>query len=540
MARSRQLPVWERGERTTPDENRAVVKQRSSDGQYDLPLAEAHRPASMPAPKAARRLWFAIYLPCLTLEAVADGEPNCAVVEEQQGVHRVVQASPAAREAGVMPGQTGNAALALLPQLSLEVRNPIREQQQLEAIAGWLEQFSSCISIADRDLLVLEIAGSLKLFGGLKALRRQLRSGLGELGFTAAVAIAPTPLAASWLARARQQACVRHVDNIVPALRTLPLSCLRWPEATVDALRGMGVTTVGDCLRLPRVGFAKRLGVQRLLELDRASGQLADPRDTWRSPERFVADFEMTEEQSDRELLLAICDELLQSHERFLLRRQLGSQHLRFSFFHLKSAATELSIGAAELSRSAVHWGELLRIRFEQLVLPEPVIAVRLWGGDARPLLTESRSLSFTQDKEKRGARYSMSQLAERLIARIGRRSVRLLGLRNDHRPQRASAEDDVFANSRIERLDTSWVEGLRRPLWLLAEPQVLAVEQGWPMYDGCLQFIDGPERFETGWWDGESIARDYFVACNPAGLRLWVFRDRREAEAWYLHGLFG
>ncbi|MEM9401696.1 MAG: DNA polymerase Y family protein [Pseudomonadota bacterium] len=539
MGRVRQLPVCPRDERTTPAETRPVVKRQSADGQYGLPLSEASEPLKSPAPSPAERLFFAVYVPLLPLEAVAPRDNVSAVVEEQQSVYRVVHADPRAIEAGVMAGQTSQAALALVPGLNLETRSPLKEQQQLEQLAGWLEQFSSFVSMADCDLLLLEIAGSLKLFGGLKALRQQIVDGLKQLGFTVCLAIAPTPLAATWLARAGRRSCIRDNHHLVPTLRELPLDCLHWPVTVTDALRGIGVTTVGDCLRLPRDGFAKRFGVAHLLQLDRAVGLLPDPRDAWRSPERFVADFEMTEEQADRELLLAICDELLQSHERFLLKRQLGTQALTLAFYHLKSPATELAVGAVELSRSAAHWCGLLRLQFEQLSLPEPVIAVRLRGGDARPLATESAALSFGTQKSG-AASYSMKQLAERLVARIGRESVSRLALRQDHRPQRASREHDVFAGTPIDKIDTSWVEGLRRPLWLLSRPERLPVRQGCPVHEGRLEFLSGPERFETGWWDADAIARDYFVVRTTAGLRLWVFRDRREPGAWYLHGLFG
>ena len=63
----------------------------------------------------------------------------------------------------------------------------------------------------------------------------------------------------------------------------------------------------------PGKGFARRFGPQRLIELDRALGRLPDPRTSWRAPERFCTDYEMTEEQSDRELLLVpSVSELLQ------------------------------------------------------------------------------------------------------------------------------------------------------------------------------------------------------------------------------------
>lgn len=539
MARVRQRPVWPRDDTQAPPEKRPVVKRIDADGQYGLPLAEAPVVDNEASPDISPHLWFAVYLPSLALQAVSPEQGLCAVVEEQQGVHRVLMADPRAAQAGVQPGQTSNAALALVPDLHLEVRSEVREQQALELLATWLERFSSFVSMADRDLLLLEIAGSLKLFGGLKALRRTIVDGLREQGFDALLAIAPTPLAATWLARAGQRACIRDRSNIVSALRSLPLNCLCWPPTICESLEKVGVSTVGDCLRLPRDGFARRFGVSRLLELDRAVGRLPDPRDAWRSPETFVADFEMTEEQSDRELLLAICRELLQTHERFLLRRQLGTQQLLFSFYHLKAPATELHLGAASLSRSARHWFDLLKIRFEQLSLPEPVIAVRLRGGHARALSTDTQALSFT-DEQQAASGYSMSQLAERLIARVGRQSVRGVAMCHDHRPQYAIRERDVLRESSIEKIDTSWVQGLKRPLWMLSEPVPLAVDGGHPVYRGRLQLLHGPERFETGWWDEDGVARDYYVASNSAGLRLWVFRNRSMHGGWYLHGLFG
>jgi protein ImuB len=74
----------------------------------------------------------------------------------------------------------------------------------------------------------------------------------------------------------------------------------------------------------------------------------------------------------------------------------------------------------------------------------------------------------------------------------------------------------------------------------MLPEPALLSVEQGYPLYQGRLNILEGPERLETGWWDEDSIARDYYTAVNPQGMRLWVFRNRRFEPAWYLHGYFG
>ena len=80
----------------------------------------------------------------------------------------------------------------------------------------------------------------------------------------------------------------------------------------------------------------------------------------------------------------------------------------------------------------------------------------------------------------------------------------------------------------------------LQRPLWMLPQPARLPVDEGYPLHQGRLRILDGPERLETGWWDDDGIARDYYTAINPRGMRLWVFRNRRPDGAWYLHGLFG
>jgi protein ImuB len=511
-------------------------------GQASLPLADVppgnHLRTARTSTPVIRQLWFCIYLPQLSLEAFAKGDAPLAVLEERQGVHRVLLVNAAARAAGVMPGQSSNAALALLPELELELRNALNEQQVIESLANWLEQFSSFISLAGNDLLLLEVAGSQRLFGGLQNLRRQIAAGLKQQRFTAALAIAPTPLAATWLARGGQRICIRDTANLAARLRNLPLTVLAWPPSMVEALTGMGITSIGDCLRLPREGFARRFGSARLLELDRALGHLPDPRRSWRAAEQFCLDYELQEELIDRQLLLAVCAELLQTLEQFLLSRQLGTQAVEFSFFHLRAAATSVSLACVEVDRSARRWCDLLGMRFERLCLPQPVIAIRLQAGNTQALQASSGHLSFS-GQGRAADQYSMIQLAERLTARIGGHSVMGLTAVAEHRPQYASSPRKLLAN-RISDALTLVRLGFKRPLWMLPEPALLAVEQGCPRHFGRLQLLTGPERLETGWWDENGIARDYYTAINSRGMRLWVFRNRNAEAEWYLHGLFG
>ena len=77
------------------------------------------------------------------------------------------------------------------------------------------------------------------------------------------------------------------------------------------------------------------------------------------------------------------------------------------------------------------------------------------------------------------------------------------------------------------------------RPLWLLTEPVPLPGDE-WPRHQGPLEIESGPERIESGWWDGRDVRRDYYVARSRSGVRLWVYREHRGERRWFMHGVFG
>jgi protein ImuB len=73
-----------------------------------------------------------------------------------------------------------------------------------------------------------------------------------------------------------------------------------------------------------------------------------------------------------------------------------------------------------------------------------------------------------------------------------------------------------------------------QRPLWLLQTPR--------PVDRQRLRLLAGPERIESGWWDGGDVRRDYYRAVDAADSFLWVYREANGGEAperWFVHGLF-
>lgn len=510
---------------------------------FELPLVastSARTPSSTSTGLTpVTRLWLGIYLPALALEAL--GRDNTAtaraVFDDKGGVRQVLLANAAAISAGINPGLSVNSALALLPLLELEQRDVQCERRALLSLAGWAEQFTSFVTVEAPTILLLELAGSLRLFYGLQALRQKISAGLGEQGFSAALAIAPTPLAATWLARAGQRVCIQDMLKLTSVLSVLPLTCLGWPTSVYESLYGMGISRIGDCLRLPRQGFAKRFGACRLLELDRAVGRLPDPRISYRTPERFSVDYELTEELSDSDLILNICQPLLQKLEHFLLFRQLAVQRVKFSFFHFRHATTCVSLGCVQPDRALKHWFDLLRIRFDRLLFPAPVIAIRLRAGQGQAMSVDTEVLPFNK-KDRRNQNGPIEHLVERLGARIGNALVHGVTTVAEHRPQYAG-RPELLLDRRPQGSPTPACWPVSRPLWMLAQPEPLTLDADRPVYQGTLVFEEGPERLETGWWDEDGIARDYFVAVNPRGMRLWVYQNRNKENGWYLHGIF-
>jgi len=428
---------------------------------------------------------------------------------------------------GVRPGLALNTALALLPGLETKARDERRERSALARLGAWAGQYTPRVSLTPPDAVLLEVRGSLALFGGLERLQEKIGEELSGLGYSAQLGFAPTPLAASWLARAGEGG-VTEAHALAGRLGLLSLACVRWSEETQQALHEVGVRSVGDCLRLPRDGFARRFGVDCLIDLDRALGRRPDPRPEFHPPTRFSSRLELPFGVQALEPLRHAFDLLLRELAGYLRGRDGGVQALRLDLVHHETPATSVRLELAQPCRDSDHLLDLFMTRLERVVLLAPVLELRLHSGPV--LARDAQTLDLLAGRTP-SAMTSM-QLIERLRARLGVSAVHGLSTRPEHRPELAWSIDE--AGTRESRpVDHD------RPLWLLMQPQVLDEAEGHPCLEGALELLQGPERIETGWWDAD-VMRDYYIACSPQGTRVWVFRERQGARRWFLQGVFG
>jgi protein ImuB len=440
-----------------------------------------------------------------------------------------------------IPQPQRQAALVIEPrELWLGVHLPDLENQQplLMRLALFAQRFTSRVSLEPPDGLLLEVKGSLHLFGGVQRLYRAFQTGCVAAGVRPIIALAPTPLAALAGARAGIAFKVLDESRLVGALTALPLRVLRWPPAVLERLARMGVHSIGQALRLPRAGFARRFGTEQLLSLDRLVARSADPRLGFRAPERFRVHRSFTYEREHAGAMLTALTPLLEDLGRFLQARQCGVTEITCQLQHRHVPHTYCVLKLAAPEADADYLIEWFALRFTALVLPAPVRACVLRTGLLVPRAPAAGSL--WQPGEYGGGSHAGSPaFIERLRARLGAGAVHGLQLHASHRPEVASQRLDLEAlRAQRKSAPVSWP--VIRPVWMLPIPELLPEVHGRPQRNGSLQLQGGPERIETGWWEQQEVARDYYRAIDARGVRLWIFRERQAPHRWFLHGMAG
>jgi protein ImuB len=432
------------------------------------------------------------------------------------------------------------------------------DTSEVQALRGALEQlalraqrFTPRVSLVPPDGLVLEVKGSLHLFGGVDGLSRALARECTSLRLKSMVAFAPTPLAALVAARVNKPFVVTEPTRLVGQLIPLPLAALRWPAETLDRLARMGVRTIGQALRLPRAGFARRFGVDSLATLDRLTGRSPDLRDRFHARERFRRRRELNYELESHDAILAALAPLLAELGKFLEARQCGVMRLECLLRHRHAEPTSCVLGLATPLADVRRLTELLGERLGALTLPEPVRACELRSSSLVLRVFSSNSV-WQPGEHGGGAGAEAPELIERLRARLGPEAVYGLQVLPGHRPENTwgvrepvpagdflSGRSVIAGRSGRDSAPRPW-PAFRRPMWLLPMPKLLSERDGLPRRRGPLRLLGEAERIETGWWDDGDIARDYYTALDVHGVRLWIYRERAAPHRWFLHGVFG
>ena len=412
----------------------------------------------------------------------------------------------------------------------------------LQTLAIWALQFTPRVAVAD-EAVVMELAASVRLFGGWHALCDRVVSEGTELGVSQ-VAWAPNSLAALALARVGVEDGFRQPLDVL--LDALPMDTLSAVRAHRLTLAHIGCRTLGDVRRLPRGGVGRRFDKQLLAALDQAYGRAPEVHRWIALPERFAQRLELMFRVDDATALLFGARRLLLSLCGWLAARHSGITAFTLRWAHdamrAKSAGDggSLTVRTAEPTRNLEHLCRLLGEHLARVELLAPVGDLELVADEVMPL--EETSASWLPD-DNAGSE-TLPLVLERIAARLGPHRVQRPVLCEDHRPEWMCRWQP--APEPLPRKPAT-VSDLPQPGFILSAPLKLLVRGNRPYYQGELQLLAGPQRVEGGWWDRDetvgqirNVVRDYWVAQSAHAGVLWVFQTRLdEAPAWFLHGIF-
>jgi len=490
------------------------------------------------------RVYLAVHLPKLPLEVFRPKwlpEPQAGSVALEKD--KVVIADAAARAAGIRLGMKRGGVLTLSAEVLMFERDAAREAQAAREVGVALMRFSPDVTLAEEATVIVEIGASLRLFGGVRALCRQARAILDAFGFTARIGIAPTGQGAWLLARHGNRRVLR-LASLERVLSPLPMEAVPEVRAFADWFAGLGCATIADVRRLPRAGLQRRCGEHMLDSLDRAFGTAPELFDWLVLAPTFSAHLELPDRIEHADGALHAAHRLIVQLCGWLCAKQLAVTAIVLSLEHERGrqamAPTSLEIALAEPAWQEAHLLRLLKERLHRIELAAPMIAVRLDASKVEAAAPPAEQLF----PEPGGSAQSHARLLELLVARLGEDNVLRPAPTADYRPEVANRW--VPVSELHAKTKGTLPEGLPRPTWMLATPVRLLTRAHRPFYGSPLRVVSPAERIEAGWFDGELVTRDYFVAEADDKSYYWIYRERvssREADEgprWFLHGLFG
>jgi protein ImuB len=503
-------------------------------------------------------------LPALPLQLVWRREPELrgqavVVIDDDRPQGSVLWACERARATGVLPGQRYAHALSLHRGLRARVVPPEQIEEAITELRAALHALSPRVEPSDEPgTFWLDGEGLDRIFpdSPSESSRRERPVARGQawgmaiqrtivgLGLSGAVVVGFSRFATYAIARATRSGVtvLRSDADERTGASAVPLARLDIDPKLRDSLARLGVTTLGQMVRLPGGGILERFGreAHRLYQL--AAGERWDPLVPMAPPEAPDERVVLDDDEQDIErltfFLKGAIDRLL---DRLAARgRALTALHVELTLRHAVGN-TELRADCIKPAAPTLDGRALLRLvhlRLTGMPPAAPVNAARVWADDVAA--TREQLAMFAQ-KPRRDLRAANEALA-RVRAELGDDAVVRAVLRDGHLPEAS------FGWERVAQVQQAApTPRLVRPLVrrLYAKPQLLPPQarqvrdDGWllsGLEHGAVVRILGPYVVSGGWWQHE-LHREYHFAELRRGDCLWVFYDRNRRR-WFCQGV--
>jgi protein ImuB len=475
-------------------------------------------------------------------------------VQEVKAQKKIAFASSTALSAGIYPGMSLTAATALVGSVHPYPYSAEVERAALMSLAESLLSIAPAFQLSVPDGLWLD-ASAARLYGGEESLLQRALEVCAAQGFRASAVIASEVFTARALARHG-----RRVNQVILprsgalALEAVALDALQEEdESAVDALRSLGLSTLGEVASVPPAALLARMGalglhLHRLCRGEDDSAFAPTP-----LPEALAESLELEWPADSMEPLLFAMKTALDRLCARLIGRKRAAMRLNLKLRLDPSGETQVPLVLVRPSARPKLLLELARHGVANLTLPNPIaaltIAVEQWCDDG------GMQLRLGDEPEGDAA---LDVVLSRLSSALGEDAIFAAELKPVHRPESAYATKS-FRPARPERgLLADAARSVRskpqidellvhRPSRLLERPAALDVDLD---STGGLRgarllgkrrkalAVSGPERLCGEWWAGAAYSRDYYRVFFDGFGPAWIFRDSRDGQ-FYLQGMF-
>jgi len=495
-------------------------------------------------------------LPAFPLQLVWRQEPAwrehpVVVIDSDRPQGAVLWACERARAAGVLAGQRYAHALSLCSGLRARVVPGEQIEEAITELRAVLHRFSPRVEPGETGTFWLDGDGLGRVFPDARgphgsAWGKLIAQALAELGYRGAVVVGFSRFATYAIARAtRLGVTVLASDADERAMASaVPLARLDIEPKLREALARLGVTRLGELVRLPGGGILERFGrdAHRLYRL--AAGECWDPLVPVAPPEAPDERVLLDNEEDDVERLVFVAKAPI---DRLLAR--LAARGLALTALHLELSLKH-AVGKVTLRADCIKPAtptldvrtllRLVHLRLTGMPPAAPVNAVRVWADD---IAATREQLALFAQKPRRDLRAADEAVAH-LRAELGDDAIVRAVLRDGHLPEASfgwerldhvvaaapPADPGTVVRPLVRRVFT-------RPQQLPSQSR-LARDDGWllsGLEQGSVVRILGPYVVSGGWWAHE-LAREYHFAELRRGDCLWVYYDRQRRR-WFWQG---
>jgi len=438
---------------------------------------------------------------------------------------------------GLYRGMPFSEARAFCPTLRGAPADPARDAVMLETLRRWATKYCPWVGMEGADGLVLDITGAAHLWGDEPAMLADMQLRLDRAGFEARIGLADTR-GAAW-ALARHGGGITAPGAGLAALASLPVAGLRLDEATVIALKRLGLRTIGALATAPRAPLARRFGAGLLLRLDQAAGLQPEPVTPLADPPRHAVRLTLPDPIGLTSDVMAGTARLLQELCLRLKAQEAGARVLRLTLRRVDQASCQVELRLASAMRDPARILPLFARGVEEVDAGFGIDQLRLEATQVDPLPVQQ----IGQAAEAPDRR---DNLITRIGTRIGLDNIRRFLPADSHIPERSF----VMMPAAGTKTCGDWQVPRPRPRPLLLFPPEPIVAQGtlpptsfrWRRMRLTTARATGPERIAPEWWvedDGPcSGLRDYWRIETHQGRRLWLFHMPQK-PGWFVQGEF-